>query len=78
MDSLSINAQIGANVKSARENANLSVDVLAAKIGSSTDQVARIEAGTHRASAEMLWQMAREMKVSASIFFTGFDQNTKS
>lgn len=72
-----INTQIGANVKYARENSHISIDQLAFMIGTSADQIRRIEAGTHRAAAETLWLMAQELKVSPSAFFTGFDQNPK-
>lgn len=77
MDSLSINAQIGENVKLARKSAGLDVIQLAVMIDASTDQIERIEAGTHRASAEILWLMARAMGVSVSVFFTEFGESPK-
>ncbi|WP_427791169.1 helix-turn-helix domain-containing protein [Brevundimonas diminuta] len=77
MDSLSINVQIGQNVKLARKGAGLDVAQLAALLDTSTDQIERIEAGTHRATAEMLWLMARAMGVSVCVFFTEFGQSPK-
>ncbi|MEN5146758.1 helix-turn-helix domain-containing protein [Brevundimonas diminuta] len=77
MDSLAINVQIGQNVKLARKGAGLDVAQLAALLDISADQIERIEAGTHRATAELLWLMARAMGVSASVFFTEFGQTPK-
>ena len=57
MDSLAINVQIGQNVKLARKGAGLDVAQLAALLDISADQIERIEAGTHRATAELLWLM---------------------
>ena len=62
---------IGSRILERRAEVGLSPEQLAQMIGCSSQEVAEIEAGHRRASAQMLADLASELGVDVGFFFEG-------
>jgi transcriptional regulator with XRE-family HTH domain len=63
--------QIGQKIRELRETAKLSQGALADKVGEAANTVSRWESGKYKVTPEDLDKLAREFKVSITIFFPG-------
>lgn len=68
-----IDKAIGARVRSLRESAAMSEETLASLVSIASDHITQIEAGTLRASAEVLRDLSRIFEVSIGYFFSNLD-----
>ena len=68
-----IDAYVGARIRSRRELSNLSQESLAARLGISSQQLQKYEAGINRISASRLFECSRELDVPVSCFFEGLE-----
>ncbi|HLC08937.1 MAG TPA: helix-turn-helix transcriptional regulator [Methyloceanibacter sp.] len=68
-----IDAYVGGRIRFRRELSNLSQESLAARLGISSQQLQKYEAGINRISASRLFECSRELDVPVSFFFEGLE-----
>jgi DNA-binding transcriptional regulator YiaG len=64
---------VGAQIRKARLNRDLTQEVLADRIGVSYQQLQKYESGFNRVGASRLWQIATALELSISYFFPDGD-----
>lgn len=67
-----VDVYVGKLLRAYRQLADLTLDDLGAAIGVSAQQVQKYERAANRISASKLFEAARVLRVSPSVFFEGF------